>query len=299
MRILSLLPAATEMVYLLGLEKSLVGVSHECDFPAEAKKKPKITISSVGSSMSSRQIDKQVRKLAHRGPGVFHIKEEVLKKLKPDLILTQEICEVCAVGFSEVKKAARILEGEVKIVSLEPESVNDILENIRLVGKLGDKEKEAEKIVKNLKNRIENLKQVIGKFTKPKICVVEWLDPLMIAGHWVPEMVGKAGGENLISKREEKSKAINIHQIKQIKPDVLVISPCGFDIYRTIKEIDLVEKLARSVGVKKIVLMDGNSYMTRPGPRIVDGIEILAEIFYPDIFRRKHSQKAWKPVVIS
>lgn len=293
MRILSLLPAATEIVYLLGLEKNLVGVSHECDFPAAAKKKPQVTFSAVSNKMSSRQIDKQVKKLAHRGPGVFHIEEGVLEKLKPDLILTQELCQVCAVGFNQVKKAARVLDGEVKIISLEPESVEDILENISLVGRLIGREQQANKAVKQLQKRIENYKLEIKNSTNLRVLVVEWLDPIMVAGHWVPEMIKLAGGRNLITKRGEKSKTIKLDQIKLLRPDILIFSPCSFDIDRAIREKKLIDKIIRAAGVEKVFIVDGNSYMTRPGPRIVDGIEILAEVFHPEVFKRKHTQRDW------
>lgn len=280
LRILSLLPAATEIVYLLGLEKYLIGVSHECDFPPQAKKKPKVTTSLVSNSMrSSREIDERVKKIGHRGPGVFHIKDEVLKKLRPNLILTQELCEICAIGFNEVKKAARVLDSDVKIISLEPETVEDILENIRLVGEICGEEKEAIRVVRGLKKRLLRYARNDGG-RKPRILVIEWLDPIMAAGHWVPEMVELAGGLNLITKPGQKSKNIKLNQIKTSNPDILIISPCGFDIERTRKEIQLVDRIVREVREVRVELMDGNAYMTRPGPRVVDGIEQLYDIIY-------------------
>ena len=283
LRILSLLPAATEMVYLLGLEDSLVGVSHECDYPPQVKLKPQVTTSLVSNAMSSKEIDKKVKKVGHRDPGVFHIKEEILGKLRPNLILTQELCEVCAIGFTEVRKAARVLAGDVKIVSLEPESVDDILENIRVVGEVGGKKKEAVRVIRGLKKRLEKvekrlLRSARNDVGRPKVCVVEWLDPIMVAGHWVPEMVNIAGGVNLLTKPGERSKYININQIVESKPDILIISPCGFDIKRTIKEEKLIERIVSKIRVVsdvRVELLDGNAYMTRPGPRIIDGIEQL------------------------
>ncbi len=296
MRILSLLPAATEIVYLLGLEKYLVGVSHECDFPAEVKGKLKVTSADISNAMSSKEIDQRVKKVGHSGRGVFHIKEGVLKKLRPDLILTQELCEVCALGFTAVRKAARILEGEVKIISLEPQSVEDILKNIMLIGEATGSRQQARKVVRGLRNRIRNLKLEVRNSTKPKVCVIEWLDPIMVAGHWVPQMVEIAGGDNLLAKRGEQSKAVKIDQIKSVKVDILIISPCGFDIKRIIKEEKLVVDIMKQVKHtgSKAYLMDGASFMTRPGPRIVDGAEILAEILHPEIFKRKHAEKDWR-----
>lgn len=273
MRILSLLPAATEIVYLLGLEKYLVGVSHECDWPPQAQKKPKVTFS---------------------GQGVCHIKERAFKKLSPNLILTQELCEVCAVGFNQVKKAARILDGQTKIISLEPESVEDILENIMLIGEVTGSRQEARRVVEKLKKRLKIYDLRFKKLKKrPNVLVIEWLEPLMVAGHWIPQMIELAGGENLITKPGQKSNIITIHQMLSSNPDILIISPCGFDIERTKKERIKINDLRFKIKTPKVFLVDGNSYMTRPGPRIIDGIEILSEILHPDIFLRRYTKKDW------
>lgn len=292
-----MLPAATEIVYLLGLEKFLVGVSHECDYPPQVRKVPKVTSSPISNQMSSLEIDQEVKKIRHKGPGVFHINKNMLKRLKPDLIISQELCEVCAVGFNQIKKAARILDGDVKIISLEPESVEDILENILLIGESSGKSLESRKIVKALKNRLKILDSrlsVLATIKKPKVCVVEWLDPLMVAGHWVPEMVEVAGGQNLISKKGEKSRYIQKSDLFKSSYDIVIIAPCGFDIQRTIKEKQLIQNILDREYNGKIYLIDGNSYMTRPGPRIMDGIEILSEIIHPEIFPRKHLKKDWQ-----
>ena len=264
MRILSLLPAATDMVYLLGLEKSLVGDE-------------KLVSSPISSAMSSLEIDIAVRKLGHKGTGVFHIDQQKLKQLKPDLILTQELCSVCAVGFTAVRKAARILDGEVRIVSLEPESVEDILDNILLVGQVTGYRLQAQKAVKKLKKRTENCKLKTANLPRPKVLVIEWLDPMMVAGHWVPEMVERAGGKMLVTKPGEKSRRIDLAKIK-IDPDIVIIAPCGFDIERTIKEKHLIQKIASRFKKSKVYLMDGDAYLTRPGPRIIKGIELLSDM---------------------
>lgn len=286
MRILSLLPAATEIVYLLGLEKYLVW-------------DPKLTSSSISNAMTSLEIDMAVKRLGHRGNGVFHIDQKKVKELKPDLILTQELCSVCAISFTEIEKAARILDSDVKIISLEPESVEDILENILLVGKVTNRLKVARKLVTRFKARIKKLITRNKKTNKrPKVLVVEWLDPLMVAGHWVPEMVEIAGGQMLITKRGEKSRRIKQAQLN-LNPDILIIAPCGFDIVRTIQESKLIDDLRLKINDKKTkdYLMDGNAFLTRPGPRIVDGIEILAEILHPEIFKRKHTKNNWDVVI--
>lgn len=304
MRILSLLPAATEIIYLLGLEDQLVGVSHECDYPLEAKKLPKITSSPITNRLSSLEIDQKVKNLTHRGSSVFHINNNKLKELRPNLIISQELCQICAIPWTQVKKAAKILDSDTKIISLEPESIEDILENILLVGETTDKRKESRKLVENLKKRLQNITSRLANSTRsknkslPRVLIIEWLNPLMVAGHWVPEMVEKAGGMNLITKSEQKSYPITLDQIVKSSPDVLIFAPCGFNIKRTLKEKNLIKKIIVHLKLDienwKFFLMDGSAYLTRPGPRIIDGIEILSEILYPDLFPRKHPYAAWQ-----
>lgn len=298
MRILSLLPAATEIVYLLGQGDQLIGVSHECDYPRKALKLPKITSSPINNDLSSAEIDQKVKNLSHRGNGVYHIHEQKLKKLRPDIILTQEICDVCAISWTEVKKAARVLNGDTKIISLEPESLGDIFANIMLVGESSRKSQESRKIINGLKKRLKNLDSRLKTLAtkKPRVLVIEWLDPLMVAGHWVPEMVEKAFGINLISKKGKKSYPITIDQIIKINPDIIIFAPCGFSIKRILKEKELIESISYNLKPKtrNLFLVDGNSYLTRPGPRVIDGIEIFAEIFHSEIFPRKHTLNDWR-----
>lgn len=304
LRIVSLLPAATEIVYFLGLEKYLVGVSHGCDYPKEVLKLPKITTSEVTNILSSKEIDDKVKHKTHRGDGIFHIDEKILSDLKPNLILTQELCEVCAISWTEVHKACRFLElsGEesepgVKIISLEPESIGDILENISLIGESVGKTLAFRKLVGELKRRLEFYELRFKNLTKRrKVLVIEWLEPLMVAGHWVPEMVEKAGGMNVKTKIGDKSCTITIEEIIREAPSIVIVAPCGFDIKRTMREKKLIDELrlkTKKLGCK-FYLMDGDAYLTRPGPRIINGVEILAEILDPEIFPRTRNLKDWR-----
>lgn len=328
LRIVSLLPAATEIVYALGLEDYLVGVSDDSDFPPQVRNIPKVVTTTLPQNLTSRQIDDRVRAAKHRGVGIFHVDQELLKKLKPNLILSQELCEVCAIGASEIRRAARILKNPTRTVSLEPETIENVMENILLIGSLTGKNREAEEIVRKLKKRLSVLsyqlsdsgqsvfsrsvsqtgKQKTGKpdseNRKPKtdnrkrVLIIEWVDPIMVAGHWVPEMVKLAGGVNLISKKGEVSKRIPWQQVFKENPDVLIISPCGFDIERTMQEMNLLKNrkdynALKAVRNKSVFLVDGNAYLTRPGPRIVDGIEILSEIIHSEVFKREYSKKDW------
>lgn len=265
MRILSLLPAATDIVYLLGLEKYLIGT--EKDFPSE-----------ITNKLSSKDINKMVSGLIHKGSSVFHIDQEKLKSLKPDLILTQELCQVCAISFSQVKKAARIFGDKTKTISLEPESIEDILENIKTVGEaVGGMIQDKEKILSRQRELLSSLRSRMTKISSrlrsnnkqslrlrlkdnysstkqvkrahgevPKVLIIEWLEPLMVAGHWVPEMVERSGGEMLITKKGERSKVMIRSELAKLNPDLVIVAPCGFDIKRTLKEKHRIEALGYS-----------------------------------------------------
>jgi len=305
-RIISLLPASTEMVYGLGLGKCLVGVSDDSDFPKEVQKLPQVVTTTLPPGLSSKEIDDRVRDAKHRGVGIFHIDQKLLKKLSPNLILSQELCEVCAIGTSEIKRAARVLKNNVRTISLEPESIADIMDNIILIGSLTGREKEARRLVGKLQDRIRfitltlNPSPIEGEGDmRKRILIIEWLDPIMIAGHWVPEMVEMAGGKNLLTKPHEMSRRIEWKDVLKADPDVLIIAPCGFDISRAKKEMIGIKRRTGFRGIRAVrenncYFVDANAYLTRPGPRIVDGVEILAEIINPEIFQKLHSASDWQ-----
>lgn len=278
------------------MEDRLVGVSHECDFPPQAKLKPKITSNPVPGNLSSFNIHQKIFKLSRKGSSIFHINPAKLKNLKPNLIFTQENCQVCAIGSNQVSKAAWDLDKDINIVSFQPESIGEIYENILLAGKLTGKSDLANLRVTSFKNRVQKIKAKLlhVKSQKPKVLVVEWLNPVMVAGHWVPEMIKKACGTNLISKKGQKSYPITYDRIVKASPDIVIFAPCGFTLKRTLKEKKLIDKICRLLGDwRRFYLMDGSSYITRPGPRIIDGVEIIAEILYPNIFQKTHHDDAW------
>lgn len=287
------------MVYLLGVEKSLVGISRDSDFPKEVQKIPKLTQSIISNKLSSGEIDRVVKLYKHKGQSVFHINKKLLKKLNPSLILTQELCPVCAPSFTDARKACKILKTSYSLVSLEPHTVDDIFENIKTIGEYTNSQDTAKQKIINLKKRINNIKIKIKTAKRPSVLIVEWLNPIMASGHWVPQMIELAGGRSLISKVGEKSRRVLWSDVPLNDPDILIIAPCGFDIKRTKKEINLITKRSgfknlKAYNNKNIYLVDGDSFLTRPGPRIVDGIEILAEIFHPNIFKRKYPKIAWE-----
>jgi iron complex transport system substrate-binding protein len=304
MKIISLLPAATEIVYLLGLQKSLVGISFDSDFPASIVGLPKVSSTVIPPDLSSKAIDRLVRKSKHQGQSIFHIDEKLLTELQPDIILTQELCPVCAPSFSNVQKAARILHADTMIISLEPHSISDVFMNMRTVAEYTGSREKAERIIGLLQKRLDTVQSKVSSIKiKPTVAVIEWFDPIMIAAHWVPEMVELAGGDNLFAKPGEKSREIEWEKIVTADPEVIILAPCGFSIERAEKEINLFTKRkgfknVRALKSKNIYYVDGNAYMTRPGPRIIDGVEILTEILHPEVFERKYNNIDWRSCTI-
>jgi iron complex transport system substrate-binding protein len=289
LRIVSLIPSATEIVYLLGLGDFVVARSHDSNFPAAALNKPVVSQPSIPSNLTSRQIDDAVKQSLHTGTSLFHVDQKILQHSKPNLILTQELCAVCAPSFTQIKKAARILTAPVKLLSLEPNTVEDVFENILTVGAHTRKQSAAKKLVANLKHRVAEVERKTRGIDRPSAIVIEWLDPIMIAGHWVPQMVEKAGGKMLLSQPFHKSRKAFWQEILVADPDVLIFAPCGFSIDRAKREMEIfTSKPAwgrlRSVRGGKVYFVDGDAYFTRSGPRLVDGIEILAKIFHPNLF---------------
>ena len=288
-RIVSFLPSATEILYQLGAGDQLVGVTHECDFPEEAKNKPRVIHSSFDpTKMSSNEIDRQVVELTHSGSDIYLVDEQILKNANPDLIVAQGICDVCSPTTKEISKAISILNNKPEVVILDPHNLDDILAGILEIAKKIGKIDEAQKLIDSLRKRIEYVK---GKYKKstPKVLCVEWLDPLFTAGHWVPQMVEIAGGINGISVIGEPSRRMKLEEAVGFDPDIVVLMPCGFDINRIHQEYSKIAsndqwKSLCAVQNNRVYAVDANSYFSKPGPRTVTGIEILAKIINPETF---------------
>ena len=290
MRICSFLPSTTEIVYELGLGDNLVGVTHECDYPAEVKSKPRVIMNFIRpDELSSKEIDSLVTENAKNGKSTYIVKEEVLKKANPDLILTQGLCDVCAVSGSEVKEAVKVLGHTPEIISLEPNNLDEILETIIVIGEAANKKDVAEHLVSKLRYRIEKVRASIAEeIDLPRVCCIEWIDPPYIAGHWVPQMVEIAGGIDGIGKSGEPSFKVNWEEFVKFAPQIVVVMPCGFNINDTLDEIETLtsnKNWNRLPAARKghVYLVDANSFFSRPGPRIVNGLEILAKIFHPEV----------------
>lgn len=290
MRIVSLLPSATEIVYALGLGASLVGVTHECDYPPNARTKPSVSASALDGRMDSTTIDRFVSSSIHDHRGIYTLDEHLLHDLKPDLILTQELCDVCAVSYADVRRAARILPGDIPVVSLEPRTLGDILDTITLVGSLTAREEAAAQVVRGLKQRIDAVRLRAAEAPdRPRVYCMEWIDPPFRAGHWIPEMVRLAGGIEVVGREGERSTRTTWQEIAEAAPEVVVVMPCGFDIERAVQELDAASDRPEWAALPAIQsgtvwIADGSAYFSRPGPRMINGLDILAHAMHPDLF---------------
>ena len=289
-RIVSFLPSATELIYELGAQEKLFGVTHECNFPSDASNKPKV-IESVfePENMSSQEIDEKICSLSEKGEDIYKLIVENVRNAKPDLIISQEICEVCSAYTNQVKNAIKILDEKPEIYSMSPHNIQEILRCVSDIAEKIEEEERGEEIVNSLNTRINKIKKVPIS-NRPKVLGIEWIKPFFTAGHWVPEMIENSGGINMITKNGEHSRKMDITEIENADPDVLILMPCGFNVQRTISEYEKYLKddsrwnKLRAVREKRVFVVDANSFFSKPSIRVVTGIEILAKILHPEIF---------------
>jgi iron complex transport system substrate-binding protein len=291
MRICSFLPGATEILFSLGLGDQIVGVTHECDYPPEAKNKPVIVRCRIDANgATGLEIDRQVREALARGQSLYTIDAVALAKAAPDIILTQALCDVCALDYGEVVKTAHSLPHPPKVLSLDPHSLDDVVDDIARVGKATEREREAAALVSLLQSRIAAVSRHAAHATsRPRVACLEWFDPLYAAGHWVPEMVTLAGGRDILGRIKEPSAKFEWEQLLELEPEIIILMACGFDLGRTRSEAKLLTRLAGwnelpAVRMGGVFAVDGSSYFSRPGPRLVDGLEFLAQIIHPELF---------------
>lgn len=299
MKIVSLLPSATEIVCELGFENQLVGISHECENPPSAKVLPSVTDSSVKNTGNSHQIDQNIKSILENGLSIFTVKANVLAELNPDIIFTQDHCEVCAISFHEVKKAVNeYCNGITKVVSLSPANLSEVFESFHTIGNALNAVEKADELADELELRMDIIRNtVIGEPVKRVACI-EWIEPLMTGGNWIPELLEIAGGEYLLSEPGKHSPWIEWTDIVNENPDVILIMPCGYTIGQTINEIHhLTEKKnwndLNAVQNQEIYILDGNRYFNRPGPGIYESTRILGEILHPELFKPVHHKDGW------
>lgn len=292
MRLVSLLPSATEIVYALGLGDDLVAVTDECDFPPEATTKPVVSRSALpqGRPLTSREIDDAVRQKMDAEQPLYVLDKPLIQRLAPDVILTQDLCRVCAVPSGQVQRALEEIGAtDAKVLSLDPHSLDEVLEGIRAVGELLDRRTIADELTASLRERIEAVRRAALRLPTVRVFCLEWLDPPFVAGHWLPDMVEIAGGTNLLNGKEQPSRVVTWREIRDENPEVVVFMPCGYYLEEAEEEAaqlltntEFAETPAAIAG--DVYAVDATSYFSRPGPRIVDGLEILAWAIHPDAF---------------
>jgi iron complex transport system substrate-binding protein len=287
-RIVSLLPAATEIAAALGLIDDVVGVSHECDFPKEAKGRPRVTRCPVhNAGLSSRGVDDWVRRALRENGTIYTIDEPLMRELRPDVILTQKLCDVCAVGYGTVARLAQTLPGPPRVVNLEPTSLSDIFDDIRRVGQACGVCERADKVVAELSRRVEFVRERTARIPeRPRCFLMEWVDPPFCSGHWEPELVEIAGGYDPLGRKHQRSVEIKWKTVLEARPEVIVVALCGYDVHRAACDYNLLRKFPGFDSLPaaqndRIHIVDASAYFARPGPRIVDSLEILAGILHP------------------
>jgi iron complex transport system substrate-binding protein len=290
-RIVSLLPAATEIAAALGLMEQVVGVSHECDFPSAANDRPRVTHCPVHhAGLASKEVDAWVRRARRKNGTIYTIDEPLLRELRPDVILTQKLCDVCAVGYGTVAHLAATLPGPPEVMNLEPSSLADIFDNIRQVAEVCDVPERAAALVTRLSSRVEAVRERAAQIAhRPRCFLMEWVDPPFCAGHWGPELVEIAGGVDPLGRKHQKSVQIEWEQVLEAKPEVIVLALCGYDVTRAERDLELLRTYPGfdtlpAARENRIHLVDANAFFSRPGPRIVDSLELLAGILHSENF---------------
>jgi iron complex transport system substrate-binding protein len=314
MRIVSLLASATEMIYELGCLDQLVGRSHECDFPPQVRSLPVVSKVQIDTEGSSAQIDEQIKQLAHassaaenaalKALSIYAIDVDQLQALRPDIIFTQTQCEVCAVSERDVMQAVQQLTGlRPRIISLSPYRLSDVWNDVLRVGQALGNLRQAEQLVNGYKKRLEQVHNATSSFgTRPRVAVLEWLDPLMGAGNWTPELVAFAGGEHIFGEIGLHSPWLSWEELRQADPDILVLSPCGFAIERTMIDLPLLQKhplwqSLQAVQVGRVYAIDGNQYLNRSGPRLVESTELLARVMWGEKLAMEVDAQGWRQIL--
>ncbi|MBI1873074.1 MAG: cobalamin-binding protein [Acidobacteria bacterium] len=287
MRIVSLLPSATEIVCVLGLEDQLVGVTHECDFPESVRRLPKVTRTLIPTDASSAEIDRLVRERLRNDRALYTLDMPVLEQLRPDLIVTQALCDVCAVAEDEVRAAACTLPGAPRVINLEPRTLSDVLASMKEVAAAANAEHEAKAAIAGLRARVDLVTARTARLPRiPRVALLEWLIPPFSCGHWSPELVRLAGGEEGLGREGQPSRTLDWREVQAWRPEIIVIACCGYGVERTLCDVDELSRVPAwqqldAVRAEQLYVVDGSHYFSRPGPRLVDSLEILAHTLHP------------------
>ena len=284
MRIVSLVPSATEMLFALGLGDEIVGVTHECDYPPEAQTRPKVTRDLLPAGLSAAEIDAAVKERTLAGESIYALDADALQELQPDLIVTQALCAVCAVSYDDVRAIAEELDTQPMVVSLDPHTVGEVLGDARTLAQATDSKDAAVDLVREASTRIDRIRVLTRTATRrPQVVALEWLDPPFIAGHWTPQLIEFAGGEDMLGFAGENSVQTTWEEVAAVQPDVVIVMPCGYDAEIAHREAEMHRDQLAALGAGEIVAVDASAYYSRPGPRLIDGLELMAHILHPEL----------------
>jgi iron complex transport system substrate-binding protein len=283
MRIVSLVPSATEMLFALGLGGDLVAVTHECDYPPEALKLPRVTRDLLPSGLSAAEIDAAVKERTLNGESIYALDEDVLHELQPELIVTQALCTVCAVSYDDVRAVAEEIDSQPLVISLDPHTIGEVLGDARTIAQATDAKDAAVDLIRESSARIDRIRLAVRNARRPRVVALEWLDPPYVAGHWTPQMIDYAGGDDAMGFAGEHSQQTTWDEVTAMQPDILLVIPCGFDAEIAHREAEMHLDQLAAVGAGQVVALDAAAYFSRPGPRLIDGLELLASVLHPEL----------------
>jgi iron complex transport system substrate-binding protein len=282
-RIVSLVPHATELLFALGLGDDVVAVTHECDFPLEVLELPRVTRDVLPAGLGAAEIDAAVRERTQQGKAIYELDEDRLEELEPDLIVTQELCAVCAVSYDDVVEVAGRLATAPRVVSLDPKTLGEAMGDIRTIAQATGVRDAALELVTRQRARIDAVRRAVRDADPVRVAAIEWLDPVFVAGHWTPQIIELAGGADVLGFAGEHSEQSTWETVAAARPEVVVVMPCGYDAERSREEAVRYAAELRGIGARRIVAVDAAAYFSRPGPRLVDGLELMAHVLHPDL----------------
>ena len=297
MRIVSLVPHATELLFALGLGEEVVAVTHECDHPPQATDLPHITrdalpIGDRPAGLGAAEIDAAVRSRTEQGQAIYELDEDALRALEPDLIVTQALCPVCAVSYEDVAKLAAKLPTRPKVIALDPHTLDESLVDVRTVAEATDRREQGTDLLEEIAARIDRVKLFVRKAARPRVAALEWLDPVFVAGHWTPQLIELAGGEDVLGLPGEHSIVVPWEAVRASAPEIVVVMPCGYNAPRAHLEALRHRQELASLGARRVVAVDASAYFSRPGPRLIEGAELLGAILHPDLFPEPPAERA-------
>jgi iron complex transport system substrate-binding protein len=280
-RIVSLVPHATELLFALGLGEEVIAVTHECDYPPRALELPRVTRDALPAGMSAAEIDAAVRERTARGEAIYELDEDALRALEPELTVTQALCPVCAVSYTEVAELARRMPSRPRVISLDPHTLGETLGDVRTLAQATGRRAEGVELVARAAGRVDRVKLAVRNRPRPRVLALEWLDPVFIAGHWTPQLIELAGGEDALGLPGEPSRTASWEELAAAEAQIVVVMPCGYDAPRARTEALAYAERLESLQAQRVVAVDAAAYFSRPGPRLVDGLELLAHILHP------------------